>query len=78
MYGCFAGAAPQPANARLDADRLVPASRAFAGKYAPDLLEIVDWCLRLGHLQRPQSVLALQKALMGEDREEMRRKAGTK
>jgi len=79
MYSCFAGAAPQPANARLDDDRLVPASRAFAGKYAPDLLEIVDWCLRLGHLQRPQSVLALQKALMGEDREEMRGKnAATK
>jgi serine/threonine protein kinase len=72
MYACFAGAAPQPANARLDQDRLVPASRAFAGKYAPDLLEIVDWCLRLGHLQRPQSVLALQKALMGETRDEMK------
>jgi hypothetical protein len=66
MYACFAGAAPQPANARLQQDLLVPAGRAFAGKYAPDLLEIVDWCLRLDHLQRPQSVLALQKALLGE------------
>jgi serine/threonine protein kinase len=68
MYACFAGAAPQPANARLDEDRWVPASKAFAGKYAPELLETVDWCLRLGHLQRPQSVLALQKVLLGEDR----------
>jgi hypothetical protein len=66
MYACFAGAAPQPANARLDEDLVVPASRAWAGKYAADLLEIVDWCLRLGHLQRPQSVFALQKALLGE------------
>jgi len=66
LYACFAAAAPQPANARLQNDLLVPASRAFAGKYAPDLLEIVDWCLRLDHLQRPQSVLALQKALLGE------------
>src|SRR6188508_3183768 len=64
MYACFAGAAPQPANARLDEDRWVPASKAFAGKYAPELLETVDWCLRLGHLQRPQSVLALQKVLL--------------
>jgi serine/threonine protein kinase len=68
MYACFSGAAPQPANARLDEDRWVPASKAFAGKYAPELLETVDWCLRLGHLQRPQSVLALQKVLLGEHR----------
>jgi len=66
MYACFAGAAPQPANARLDNDLVVPASRAFAGKYAPELLEIVDWCLQLDHLRRPQSVLALQKSLLGE------------
>jgi serine/threonine protein kinase len=65
MYACFAAAAPQPADARLENDLLAPASRAFAGKYAPELLEIVDWCLRLIHVQRPQSVLALQKALLG-------------
>jgi serine/threonine protein kinase len=67
MYACFAGAAPQPANARVEEDLVVPASRAWAGKYAADLLEIVDWCLRLDHLQRPQSVFALQKALLGEE-----------
>jgi serine/threonine protein kinase len=65
MYACFAAAAPQPADARVDNDLLVPASRAFAGRYAPELLEIVDWCLNLIHVQRPQSVLALQKALLG-------------
>jgi serine/threonine protein kinase len=66
MYACFAGAAPQPATARVEEDLLVPASRAWAGKCAADVLEIVDWCLRLDHLQRPQSVFALQKALLGE------------
>ena len=66
MYACFAGAAPQPANARAIEDLVVPASRAWLGKYASDLLEIVDWCLQLDHLQRPQSVFALQKALLGE------------
>jgi hypothetical protein len=66
MYACFAAAAPQPAHARLENDLLVPAAIAFAGSYATELLEIVDWCLRLDHLQRPQSVLALQKALLGE------------
>jgi hypothetical protein len=33
---------------------------------AEDLLAIIDWCLRLDHLERPQSVFALQKALLGE------------
>jgi len=66
MYACFASAAPPPANVRLQRDQLVPASRAFAGKYAADLLEIVDWCLRLDPLKRPQSLLSLQKALLGE------------
>lgn len=68
MYACLARATPQPANARREADAIVPASRAWAGKYAADLLEIIDWCLRLDHLQRPQSVFALQKALLGEHR----------
>jgi serine/threonine protein kinase len=66
MYACFAAAAPPHANARLQRDTLVPASREFAGKYASDLLEIVDWCLRLDPRQRPQSLLSLQKALLGE------------
>lgn len=68
MYACLSRATPQPANARKEADALVPASRAWARKYAADLLEIIDWCLRLDHLQRPQSVFALQKALLGEHR----------
>jgi serine/threonine protein kinase len=66
MYASLAAAAPQPADARLQRDELVPARRAFAGRYAPDLLEIADWCLQLDHLQRPQSVLQLQKALLGQ------------
>jgi serine/threonine protein kinase len=66
MYACFAGAAPQPANARLEEDLMVPARRAWPGKYSAELLDIVDWCLQLDHLKRPQSVLALQKALLGE------------
>jgi serine/threonine protein kinase len=66
MYACLAGASPQAANARLEQDALVPATRAFAGKYAAEILEIIDWCLQLDHLRRPQSVLALQKSLLGE------------
>jgi serine/threonine protein kinase len=67
MYACFGAAAPQRADERLEQDLLVPASKAFAGKYAAELLKIADWCLQLDHLRRPQSVLALQKALLGEE-----------
>jgi hypothetical protein len=66
MYASLAGAAPQPADQRLENDALVPARRAWSGKYTAELLDIIDWCLRLDHLERPQSVLALQKALLGE------------
>ena len=66
MYACLAGASPQAANARTEQDALVPAVRAFAGKYGAEILEIIDWCLQLDHLRRPQSVLALQKSLLGE------------
>lgn len=66
MYASLAGAAPQPANLRLENDELVPARRAFSGRCSAGLLDIVDWCLRLDHLERPQSVFSLQKALLGE------------
>jgi serine/threonine protein kinase len=66
MYATMGRAAPQAANLRTEKDEHRPAQRAFAGKYSLELLDIVDWCLRLNHLQRPQSVLALQKALRGE------------
>ena len=73
VYACFAAAAPQPADQRLKDDRLVPARRQWAGRYSAELLDIVDWCLRLDHLERPQSVFALQKALLGEKEPERRR-----
>jgi len=66
LYACFAGAAPQPADKRLRREELVPARQAWAERYSETLLDIVDWCLRLDALERPQSVFALQKALLGE------------
>ncbi|HEX4927102.1 MAG TPA: serine/threonine-protein kinase [Burkholderiales bacterium] len=74
VYACFAGAAPQPADLRVKQDRLVPARRQWGERYSHELLDIVDWCLRLDHLARPQSVFALQKALLGE--REPERQAG--
>jgi serine/threonine protein kinase len=73
VYACLASAPPQPADQRLKEDKLVPARRKFAGRCSTELLDIVDWCLRLDHLERPQSVFALQKALLGEKAPERRR-----
>ncbi len=66
MYCCLAGAAPPAADQRLDNDKYVSARKLWGGKYSDQLLETIDWCLRLDHLRRPQSVFALQKVLMGE------------
>lgn len=63
MYACLAGASPQAADRRLDKDQLQPAGRRWAGKYSPQLLHIIDWCMVLDYLERPMSVFALQKAL---------------
>ncbi|PJA58293.1 MAG: serine/threonine protein kinase [Rhodocyclales bacterium CG_4_9_14_3_um_filter_68_10] len=63
MYACLAGAAPQAANLRVERDQVQRAAKRFAGKYSRQLLELIDWCMKLDHLDRPQSVFALQKVL---------------
>jgi serine/threonine protein kinase len=64
MYACLAGVAPQAADSRMKKDTLTPAMVRWDGQYSDRLLEIIDWCLNLNHLYRPQSVFALQKALV--------------
>jgi serine/threonine protein kinase len=72
LYACLVAQAPPPSEERMEKDRFVSARRAGAGKFTPALLDTVDWCLRLDHLERPQSVFALQKALTGEKPPEFR------
>ncbi|MEY2632643.1 MAG: hypothetical protein RIR00_1297 [Pseudomonadota bacterium] len=64
MYACLAGCAPQPADERLKHDQLVAAVERWEGQYSEQLLQTIDWCLKLDHLQRPQSVFTLQKVLI--------------
>ena len=66
MYCCLAEGAPPAADQRLENDKYVSARKLWGGKYSEQLLQTIDWCLRLDHLRRPQSVFALQKVLMGE------------
>jgi len=53
----------QAADARLSEDHLVSAKKIWSGQYSDNLLEVIDWCLRLDPLERPQSVFALQRAI---------------
>ncbi len=64
MYSCLAGKPPPPADERLKKDRVVPATIQWRDDYSQDLLDIVDWCMRINPDHRPQSVFALQKALV--------------
>ena len=63
MYACLAASSPQAADQRMEKDRLLMAMARWEGEYSDQLLETIDWCLSLNHLDRPQSVFALQKAL---------------
>lgn len=64
VFACLAGFAPQAADVRLQEDKLASAKKLWAGKYSDELLDIIDWCLKLDYMERPQSVFSLQKALM--------------
>jgi serine/threonine protein kinase len=64
LYACVTRTAPMAANLRSNADHLVPALKLGAGVYTEKLLKIIDHCLMLDHMHRPQSVLSLQKMLL--------------
>lgn len=63
MYACLAGVAPPAAEKRMEKDELIPATKRWRDHYSEQLLDTIDWCLRLDPLQRPQSVFSLQKQL---------------
>jgi len=64
LYTAIGGIHPQPANERLEEDKLVALRPLAKSAYSEDLYDIVDWCLQLDHLARPQSAFELQRALM--------------
>lgn len=63
MYSCLTRSTPLAANERLKNDTLVPAAKIGKAIYSDNLLNIIDNCLMLDHLKRPQSIYALQKSL---------------
>ena len=63
IYACMQGYPPNDVLQRQDKDRLAVALSRLRGVYSDHLIEIVQWCMALDPLRRPQSVFALQKAL---------------
>jgi serine/threonine protein kinase len=63
MYACMHGFPPSEAPQRVTEDKAVQTLKRFRGIYSDDLVEIVQWCMALAPLERPQSVFALQKEL---------------
>jgi serine/threonine protein kinase len=72
MYTCIGGTPPQAADSRLEKDHLIPLRTLARLPYSAELYSIVDACLKLDHLQRPQTAFDLQKLLMIEPQEEAR------
>ena len=66
IYACMQGYPPNEAPQRLEKDRIGVALSRLRGIYSDNLIEVVEWCMALDPLSRPQSVFALQKELSRE------------
>ncbi len=66
MYACMLGTPPVEAPQRKEKDRLALSLIRLRGIYSDNLIEVVEWCMALDPLSRPQSVFALQKELSRE------------
>jgi serine/threonine protein kinase len=62
IYACMQGIPPNEAPQRQDKDRLALALNKLRGVYSDNLIEVVEWCMAMDPLSRPQSVFALQRA----------------
>ncbi len=63
MYACMQGYPPNEAPQRQTNDRMTLALKRLQGVYSDNLIEVVQWCMALDPLSRPQSVFTLQKEL---------------
>jgi len=64
IYTCIAGTPPQAGDVREQKDRMIPVRTLASQPYSDDLFDIVESCLALDHLKRPQTAFDLQKRLM--------------
>jgi serine/threonine protein kinase len=63
IYSCMSGRPPQESPHRRDDDRLPNALRSLSGPYSNELISLVDSCLRLNSLERPQTSYIVRRSL---------------
>lgn len=66
IYACMTGYPPYEATQRMEKDRLPAQLSKLRGVYSDNLIEIVEWCMSLDAMARPQSVFNLQRELGAE------------
>jgi hypothetical protein len=67
LYRAVMGRPPEEVALRIDEDLMEPASHAAKkGRYRPGFLHAIDACLKVRHLDRPQSVAQLRPMLMAQ------------
>jgi len=66
IYACMQGYPPNDAPQRQEKDRLSLSMNRLRGVYSDNMIEMVEWCMAMNPLDRPQSVFALQKELSRE------------
>ncbi|RKZ80304.1 MAG: hypothetical protein DRR19_23815 [Candidatus Parabeggiatoa sp. nov. 1] len=64
MYCAISGEAPPAATRRVMKDPMVPAVKVGKGKYNKNLLQAIDWALRLSEEDRPQTVEQWQDKML--------------
>ena len=72
MYTCIGGTPPQAGDSRAEKDRMIPLRTLARLHYSADLYEIVESCLAVDRMKRPQTAFDLQKRLMEEPPEAKR------
>jgi serine/threonine protein kinase len=72
IYTCIAGTPPQAGDAREEKDRMIPLHTLARLQYSDDLYDIIDSCLAVDRMQRPQTAFDLQKRLLEEPPEAKR------
>ena len=66
IFACMTGHPPRDVLQRQKKDRLPMSLDRLRGVYSDNLLEVVQWCMALDPLARPQSVFALHKVLVND------------
>ena len=61
IFACMQGFPPNEAPQRVTTDPMAQAFKRLQGIYSDNLIEVVQWCMALDPLARPQSVFALQR-----------------